>query len=144
MRKWIHEHVHACASELIYKLARTDYVDDLMEIFIQDDWRTPAEDAGFSVAAVMRDPSGAWVPRTSGEQVFSWLYYRTNEGLEAALQAEDVDSRINQNSERDAWRQAGEDNGLDCVQNEIYEYWIVSQWFAERLIEKGEVVTMDF
>jgi hypothetical protein len=35
-------------------------------------------------------------------------------------------------------------NNVDPSQIEAYEHWIVSQWLAERLIEKGEMVTKDF
>jgi hypothetical protein len=31
-----------------------------------------------------------------------------------------------------------EDNRIDAYQREAYEHWIVSQWLADRLAEKGE------
>ena len=144
MRDWIHQHVRACASTLVHELAqKSEYMDDLMEVCcVQDDWQSPAEYEGYGVVEVTNTTLG-WRLNDSGP-AYSWMWFRIEDGIDAALADPDVEDRINQHSEEDAWRTACEFNNVDPSQIEAYEHWIVSQWFAERLIEKGEMVTMDF
>lgn len=42
------------------------------------------------------------------------------------------------------WRHACEIDDLDPYQREVCEHWIVSDWLADRLAEKGEKVDKDF
>lgn len=44
----------------------------------------------------------------------------------------------------DSWQDACEQDHLDPYRDEVYEHWIVSNWFARRLEEKGEVACRDF
>lgn len=44
----------------------------------------------------------------------------------------------------DRWQAACEHEGLDPYQREVFEHWIVSDWLADRLAEKGEKVDKDF
>jgi hypothetical protein len=39
----------------------------------------------------------------------------------------------------DSYRKICEDNGIDPEYREVYEHWIVSNWLAARLEEKGEI-----
>ncbi len=47
-----------------------------------------------------------------------------------------------------AWQDACEDLGLESgdglIEREVYEHWIVSEWLADKLIERGEKVDKDF
>lgn len=50
-----------------------------------------------------------------------------------------------QEEEFDNWRDAAQALSLDDPQrNEAYEHWVVSDWFAAKLEEHGEIVTHDF
>jgi hypothetical protein len=44
----------------------------------------------------------------------------------------------------DDWRELCEDNDIEPYQREVFEHWIVSDWFADKLAEKGEKVDKDF
>lgn len=41
-------------------------------------------------------------------------------------------------------REACEANDIEPYQREVFEHWIVSDWLADRLAEKGEKVDKDF
>ncbi len=47
-------------------------------------------------------------------------------------------------SREDAAREACEANDIEPYQREVFEHWIVSDWLADRLAEKGEKVDKDF
>lgn len=44
----------------------------------------------------------------------------------------------------EAWRACCNDNNLDPYQREVFEHWLVSNWFAEKLTQHGEKVDTDF
>jgi hypothetical protein len=44
----------------------------------------------------------------------------------------------------DSWQDACDQDNLDPYQTEAYEHWIVTNWFARKLEEKGEIVCRDF
>jgi hypothetical protein len=44
----------------------------------------------------------------------------------------------------ETWQEACEADGLEPYQREVFEHWIVSDWLADRLAEKGEKVGKDF
>lgn len=45
----------------------------------------------------------------------------------------------------DGWQEVFDKHGLDYpASQDVLEYWIVSQWLAEKLAARGEVVEMDF
>ena len=66
---------------------------------------------------------------------FHWSFHRAWGKFLAYLQ------RL---KDEDALRDFCEENELEPQQTEIYEHWIVSEWLAGRLEERGEVVERDF
>jgi hypothetical protein len=80
MRDWIHEHVRYCVSELVHELAQKDeYMDDLMEVCVKDDWEEPAED-------YIRDMSREQVVEIlEGEYAVQCYDHETIDVLRAAL-----------------------------------------------------------
>ena len=42
------------------------------------------------------------------------------------------------------WEALCDANDIDCFDREVFEHWIVSDWLADRLAEKGEKVDKDF
>ncbi|GEM_PF-5480666 len=42
------------------------------------------------------------------------------------------------------WQSCCEGEGIEPHEREVFEHWIVSRWFAEKLSEQGEKVDMDF
>lgn len=43
-----------------------------------------------------------------------------------------------------SWEQCCVDNDIEPYDREVYEHWIVSDWLADKLAEKGEKVDKDF
>lgn len=127
VRKWLGQHIHYCVSELVYALARSsEFGERALDsgILAQDDWQTPAYDAGYRVR---KTPDG-------------WVWYSPSafEGVE------DEEGLGAHDSEADAWRAACEDNDIESYQVEALEHWLVSNWLADRLAGKGEMVCKDF
>lgn len=46
--------------------------------------------------------------------------------------------------DEDSARQFCEDENIEPYQREVYEHWIVSDWLADKLRERGEKVDVDF
>lgn len=44
----------------------------------------------------------------------------------------------------ESWQELCEENDIEPYQREVFEHWIVSDWLADRLAEKGEKVDKDF
>ena len=71
---------------------------------------------------------------------------------EAALQAgwlagDTHGEYVNSNGDEttaDSWEYLCYDEGVDPYEREIFEHWIVSDWLAEKLAEKGERIDTDF
>ena len=63
----------------------------------------------------------------------------------AAFTGVDVERKIREeicelvDAEACGWQQVGEEYNLDADQTEVYEHWIVSNWLARRLEEKGRI-----
>lgn len=53
----------------------------------------------------------------------------------------DIDTRI---PEAATAQEACEQDGIEPYQREVFEHWIVSDWLAEQLAERGEKVDTDF
>lgn len=85
-----------------------------------DDWEEAAIQAGYSVAhggPYIRDPHGNYISDSDGT----------------------VDPTAD-----DAWRTICELADIESYQREVFEHWIVTDWFANKLIEQGEKVDKDF
>ncbi len=151
--KLVEREVIHCASSLISYLAKQDdpeLIDDLLTISVQDDWTTPAE----------------YHARTEGSIHDAYLIAEHDdtdaddtEALENALTALDLidgDESINPReamtevmrktmarvleSDDNQAREYCETNRLDPEQHEAYEHWIVTDWLARKLEERGEMV----
>ena len=106
-----------CVSTLIHDLAQNDageYYDDILSVCVQDDWETPAYDAGW------RGPT----TDEYGATVFT-------------------DSSDGQTWCASNWQELCEDHNIEPYQNEAYEHWIVQPWLARKLEAKGEMVADD-
>ncbi len=129
----VNREVHYCVSALVSTLAKHDVQsldlardDDLAQLTEQafelaspiDDWEEAAIQAGWSET---KDADGS-----------------------PMLRHVDLD-RDWPLDEACAYEEACRDVGVDKpYQREVYEHWIVSDWLADRLAEKGEKVDKDF
>ena len=76
------------------------------------------------------------------EELFdAWYAPMTEEEYREAVEANDLDI-----DDCDTWQEAFELHNLDPseYQREVFEHWIVSDWLANRLEERGERVLRDF
>ena len=102
-------------SMLISELSQSpDYMDELLPVLIQDDYRTPVED----------------------EQTDSM---RTD-----VLDIFDIDMNELDEYDMNECREIADYFGIEPHTNEALEHWIVSDWLADKLEERGEMVIRDF
>lgn len=126
--EFVRREVIYSVSALVYQIAK-DNPDDWHHLFIQDDWDTPAYEA------LLR-----W-PRPQLEKLL--------EQHGAAVDADDTASTLataylQQLKDDDTLRDFCEANDIEPQQTEIYEHWIVTEWLAAHLEQRGEVIEWDF
>ena len=130
--------VHYCVSYLVSTLARGAFncstfnetakeLDQMCEQAFDlaapvDDWEEAAREAGADChKAAGRDEWRCWSVPGDGGDTTEWCA-----------------------SESDAWRNWCEQNDIEPYEREVYEHWIVSDWLADKLEERGEKVDRDF
>jgi hypothetical protein len=123
--------------EIIYNVStlvhsfppNSNYEDELLSIISKDDWATPAEEY-------------IWNDMPISEKV----EYLLARGFDAKEEGADVlDTAIIQDlKDENEFQDFCEAKDLDPKINKAYEHWIVSDWLAEQLKAKGEMVLTDF
>jgi Protein of unknown function (DUF3768) len=126
--EFVRREVIYSVSALVYQIAK-DNPDDWHHLFVQDDWETPAYEALLQL------------PR---QQLAEFL-----EQHGAAVDADDTASTLataylQQLRDDDTLRGFCADNDIEPQQTEIYEHWIVSEWLAGQLEQRGEVIERNF
>ena len=125
---FVHREVIYCVSSLVYEIG-TKNIDEWHHLFRQEDWETPALEA-----------IRAFSPEHLRE-----LLSEDDVPLNADDEPEALAKTFLQHLKRqDALRDFCDANQVDPEQNEVYEHWIVSEWLAARLEERGEVIERDF
>jgi hypothetical protein len=127
---FVSREVQYCVSSLVHHFATnpealkgSDYSeDDLYAILSQPDYEGPARDEGYKVVA-------------TEEGYFRFI---APDAIETGFVSDDYDTRP------EAWQAACEHGNLEEWQDEALEHWIVSDWLANKLEAKGEMVTTDF
>lgn len=121
--------VHYCVSALVSTLASGWHVDHVNEdmnalheqaqelCYPLEDWEEAAREAGWKN-----------VGKDVGEMLFSRGTSVTGSDIVTAS----------------SWQELCEENDIEPYQREVFEHWIVSDWLADRLAEKGEKVDKDF
>ena len=115
LQQFVDREVITCVSMLISELVHKDkYRDELFPICVQDDWENAAKDSGWS------DPT---------EDEYGANIYTHEDGTTyAAKNFHDLCEAFE----------------IEPQQIEAYEHWVVSEWLADKLISKGEMVLKDF
>jgi hypothetical protein len=126
--EFVHREVVYCVSSLVYEIGRKN-IDDWHHLFVQDDWETPALEA---IRALPR------------EQLQERL-----EQNECHIDADDADGTLAMTylqhlKQQRSLREFCDANSVDPDEHEIYEHWIVSEWLANQLEERGEVIERNF
>lgn len=127
-RKFVDREVYYCASFLISELAKNEtYLDELMEVCMKDDWEGPAQD---------------YIRDVSEDDCIDYLHDIDIKTKGKRIKA--LRKAVFENIDEDTAQDFCEDHNLDPYTVEALEHWIVSEWLAEKLEEKGEMILHDF
>jgi hypothetical protein len=125
--EFVHREVIYCVSGLVFQIGRES--DDWFHLFVQDDWETAVREA---------------VPDMPREKLLEFLRENNCE-VGADSSAATLWSACLRHLESAAsWLDFGHTYDLEPQRHEIYEHWIVSEWLAAQLEQRGEVVERDF
>lgn len=149
----------ACANGGIEDLSH----DDLLEICVKDDWENPGiefirSDADLDQLEEIANHFGDW--ENLVDELGYETYRETQEELgndvddiddwlkaqdECRTEGESVTRALRRQIEDEAtdWEWVGREFNLDPDTFEAYEHWIVSNWLARKLRDKGEMVSDD-
>ncbi len=116
-----------CVSGLVFEIARES--DEWFHLFQQNDWETPAREA---------------IPDLSRENLLEFLELNDCAAREDDATATLADACLTHVKAEGSWQEFCGANDLEPHRNEIYEHWIVSEWLAAKLEERGEVIERDF
>jgi hypothetical protein len=144
--------LYSAVPSSVQKETGTDY-DELLNLCSQDDWEAAVDtyidnmDRGELVEAL--EAAGVEDERSQADITLAEVEDLENgfsaearpwPGLhEKTLRAKLLDHL----REEDELEDFAREHNLDPERNEVYEHWIVTRWFADKLEEKGEVVGRD-
>jgi hypothetical protein len=126
--EFVNREVIYCVSNLVYEIGAKN-IDEWHHLFVQQDWETPVLEAirALSPERLRELLNEADVPFDGAD--------------EPAIMAKTYLHHLKQ---QESLREFCDANHVDPEQNEIYEHWIVSEWLANRLEDRGEVIERDF
>lgn len=131
-----------CVSGLIGTLTRTaaeyglsdgtDY-EELMQICVQDDYETPV---AYHIQTEMNaEELGEYLAN-----VYSLDEESKIAPLSTLMLAQKLEGFVRENNH---WQEFAEEFSIDPYTVEAYEHWIVSNWLADKLEAKGEMIGRD-
>ncbi len=116
----IYPHVLSNVNELVSALCNDErYMDELADIMSQPDYQNPAYDAGYEV----EERHG--------------IYYLYKYEIS-------VNSICDFETEREAWEYACNEIDIEPYTNDALEHYIVTDWLANELESRGEMINRDF
>jgi hypothetical protein len=137
----VRQNVYYCISGLISDLNKlvssadpktlkeVDIDDDqLRDLSVQDDWEEPAS---------------YYIRKLDREDLITELELKDIEMEPEETTEALAEKLIAHLDEEGEFQEFCSDNRLDPDQIEVYEHWLVSDWFAARLEEKGGIVDKD-
>ena len=124
----VDRHVIYGVSALVFQIGN-EKLGDWHHLFSQDDWETPVGDY------ILQMPLDEL--REAAEKTdFAIDRHDNRDTMSAAL--------LHYLHEENKLQEFCEEHNLDPQQTEIYEHWIVSEWLADKLEKRGEVIERDF
>lgn len=123
--EFVSREVFYCVSTLISDLASmedSDYYDEVLSVLSQDDYIEPAL---YEASRMDRQEIVDYAENVRG------MAFYEDETIEDLL------------DDQEEAREFCEHFGFDPYQNEALSHWIVSEWLADRLRDKGEMVSDD-
>lgn len=124
-RRMVDREVYYCVSALISELIQTNgYADELLEVMSKPDYKSAIDNHGY------------WV-----SQAQDGFYYWGHDDNEIVNKNE-YSGQFR--TEQESFQNCVEENNIDYDYTEAYEHWIVSDWLADKLEAKGEMILRDF
>jgi len=130
----VNREVKQSASYLIQELRGIDqFYDDLSEVLYCEDYKSPVEWHVNNEMCI--DDCTSYL----NDQDILYIIEPTLNCLDdlRKLVLEDIEEEM-------SWQDFAEENNIDSETNEALEHWIVSDWFANQLLNKDEMVIKDF
>jgi hypothetical protein len=115
-------------SALVAEIGKTK-IDDWLHLFAQDDWKSAVCEAIGTL------------PSDELREFLTVNDCAADEGADG-LTLSRACLRILETG--NSWQEFAEAHGIEPQQHEIYEHWIVSDWLAARLEQRGELIERDF
>lgn len=142
IRNFVSREVIYCVSGLISSLAKSlgngceieGFTDeDYYAICVQDDYETPV---AYYIHTHMNDEELCEYLAN----VYSLDYESEIKHLSTLMLAQKLEGYVRENNH---WQEFADEFQIDPETVEAYEHWIVTDWMAKRLEEKGEMVAYD-
>jgi hypothetical protein len=140
--KLVDREVIYCVSYLVSEVVKLDEMEEFWGMLWRDDWENPTI---YHINNMDRDEcteylNAIYIDVKDGERmdgVKSDIYDEKEWPLEDLREAVQSDAS-------EDWQETGEALGVTPEQNEALEHWIVSNWLAARLEERGEMIERNF
>lgn len=142
-----------CVSALVNALGKLDaHAEALQPLFGREGYADPDDLCALAYRQPDADDYRDQCPTIGGASGGDRVQMRqTGEGFEwrdaGEIDCDDDEGGWSDtfDTELEAWRDAFDSLGFDQPDGrEIYEHWLVTDWFAEKLSERGESVVRDF
>jgi hypothetical protein len=117
-----------CVSGLVCEIGRGK-IDEWDHLFFQDDWETPVREA---------------IPDMPREKLLEFLRENDCEVGAESSAATLSSACLRYLESAGSWRDFCDARDIEPQRIEIHEHWIVSEWLAAQLEERGEVVKRNF
>ena len=125
--EFVQREVIYCVSGLVFQIGSES--DEWFHLFAQDDWETAARES---------------IPDMPREKLLEFLRENDCE-VGADRSAATLSSACLRHLESaGSWEDFCHALDLEPQRHEIYEHWIVSEWLAAQLEQRGEVIERDF
>jgi hypothetical protein len=113
---FVRREVVYCVSTLIHELAQNpEHMDELYPVLSQDDYETPAREAGWEGPEPDKYGAPTYTDKTDGA---TWC--------------------------AGSWEELCSAHDIEPHRVEAYEHWVISEWLADKLEERGEMILRDF
>lgn len=134
-RRFIEREVHYCASFLVSELGQVaEYGEDLLPVMVQDDYEEPTL---YFLDDITKAQCIDYIESETDFEHTGSFDKATLKGLKSIIERHLADGDFDYEDFCNFF-------DLEPYQNEAYEHWIVSDFLAEKLEAKGEMVIYDF
>jgi len=125
----VNREVYYCVSYLVSEMASNEkYQEDLWPVCVYDDWEEPA----------------IWFIENDMSFEDTVKYLTENGHTDAEFYGIELRQRHVKEHAQGDWQDFCDDYNVEPYQVEAYEHWLVSDWLADKLEEKGEMIEKDF